>query len=148
MHKDIPEVSQYLQITDTNLKIQSSKRREACKAIINLSNKEYNENVLNNPVFEPIPVKKSKSIITALTHVVCSTCGALVLKKNILSHIGSCKKRQLLIKMPSESLESSYMFKKQVDEKYKILYDKVITYMNKDPIRLEVESDSLILEFG
>lgn len=149
-HKDIPEVQAYLKTTDPDVLKQKSMRREVCKMLINNSNKVFNEEVINNNLLrEQIPVKKCKEELSALSHVVCSFCGGLISKKYFSGHKRTCEKRQSLFKDGEFfKIPTSSLLCPKLDNKYKILKEKVFSKMSKDEIGLIAQTDPLILEFG
>jgi hypothetical protein len=97
-HPETHEVKDYLNITDPDPKIQKNKRQEACKFIINQSNKIFNDSIFcNNGSGDLIPAKKPKTEFNSDTHIICSVCGGLMSRKYFAKHKESCSKRKLLL---------------------------------------------------
>lgn len=149
-HKNVPEVQLYLKSVDANKSVQKRKRREITKMLINESNKIYNENVIiHKDTGKTIPVKKSKSEPTSLTHVVCSVCGGLLSKKHFSNHKLTCQNRKKIFNNGDPVvIPSAKIMGPPLERKFHILQTKILDFMNKDEVRITIQNDPLILEYG
>lgn len=149
-HKDIEEVQMYLKVKDVDKEKQKKDRRRIIKLIVNESNNSYNEMVSKEglDVGKPIPVRRTVSReVLKTSHVVCTFCKGLFLRKYFFKHKSNCKSSCNSSKSSSQSPQS-ILFESPLEEKCLVLQRKVLDKMVKDTIYTILRKDKLILEFG